>query len=202
MARKKKSTAVRERTIDDEELNRFAGSSDEDEEETPDITRTEDDDEVRESENERSDEPKDEDEQSDENVAEEIGNDEPFVTNEKKDFEPAEKMSSAISRILGSSAPKTSTVLAKTVTPLQRLQNEEKQRQKALREKRNEKKERNLAAFHIPMSVATTNQLKEGRVSLSKELAQERFHRRVATRGVVALFNAISQHQVPSEVRQ
>lgn len=202
MARKKKSTAVRERTIDDEELNRFAGSSDEDEEETPDITRTEDDDEVRESENERSDELNDEDEQSDENVAEEIGNDEPFVTNEKKDFEPAEKMSSAISRILGSSAPKTSTVLAKTVTPLQRLQNEEKQRQKALREKRNEKKERNLAAFHIPMSVATTNQLKEGRVSLSKELAQERFHRRVATRGVVALFNAISQHQVPSEVRQ
>ena len=58
-----------------------------------------------------------------------------------------------------------------------------------------------------PLSVATTVNIvdsksdaikKDGNSKLSsitEELEQERLHRRVATRGVVALFNAISQHQ-------
>jgi hypothetical protein len=57
-----------------------------------------------------------------------------------------------------------------------------------------------LKSLHIPLSVATTNTVEDGRLSVTNELEQERFHRRVATRGVVALFNAISQHQKSTEV--
>eukprot|EP00536_Pseudo-nitzschia_multiseries_P018335 jgi/Psemu1/293447/fgenesh1_pg.2396_\ len=113
-------------------------------------------------------------------------------------------MANAMSKILGSqatslskkSAHPPSVVLAKTVTPLQKLQKKEKEQQKAIKEKRRANRERNLTALHLPLSIATSNTVQPGgRLSVAKELEQERFHRRVATRGVVALFNAITQHQ-------
>jgi hypothetical protein len=67
---------------------------------------------------------------------------------------------------------------------------------KVAREKRRSNRERNLTALHIPLSVATSRTTTENAgLGLVKELELERTHRRVATRGVVALFNAIAQHQ-------
>jgi hypothetical protein len=110
--------------------------------------------------------------------------------------DPSSKMSNAMLRILGTSAPQQSVVLAKTKTPLQKMQQQEKEKAKALKERRKANRERSLMALHIPLSVATTNSIPgDSQVSVAKELENERLHRRVATRGVVALFNAISQHQ-------
>ena len=76
----------------------------------------------------------------------------------------------------------------------------EKEKQKELlqKEKRKNNRQRSLTALHLPMTVATSlGRVKNAIVSdgLAQELERERTHRRVATRGVVALFNAISQHQ-------
>ena len=131
---------------------------------------------------------------------------------------PAAKMADAMARILGTGnltsssqvKKKTSTIpviLSKTTTPLQRQALKEKKQLMELKAKRVANRERNLSALHIPLSVATTVNIvdsksdaikKDGNSKLSsitEELEQERLHRRVATRGVVALFNAISQHQ-------
>lgn len=130
----------------------------------------------------------------------------------------AKGMASAMARILGTKKatetahPKTTTtkkqqlpspsetsnlvVLSKTKTPLQRMAEQEKQKERQMREKRRLNRERHLAAMHTPLSVATTAHIATaGSRSVAKELEQERMHRRVATRGVVALFNAIAQHQ-------
>lgn len=110
--------------------------------------------------------------------------------------DPASKMANAMAKILGTAAPQQSVILGKTKTPLQRMQQKEKEEEHQMKEKRQANRERNLSALHIPLSVATTNTIEnEGQLSVSQELEQERLHRRVATRGVVALFNAISQHQ-------
>lgn len=130
--------------------------------------------------------------------------------------EMAAGMAGAMAKILGSSIvppskkkktvdqqPKQQTpvVLSKTKTPLQRQAEKERQAEMALREKRRANQERNhLAAFHIPLSVATSSKKslsKQGDngSNIQKELEEERLFRRVATRGVVALFNAISDHQ-------
>merc|ERR1712146_169595 len=82
------------------------------------------------------------------------------------------------------------------------MQQEEKVKWKALKEKRQANRERNLSALHIPLSVATASVIKDGRHPVTRELQQERFHRRVATRGVVALFNAISNHQKSKELQK
>jgi len=136
-----------------------------------------------------------------------IGNDEnndDSSSVEAEESDAATKMANVMSRILGTKAKQnnekhtlsTSVVLAKTVTPLQKLQQKKKEQQKAMKEKRQANRERNLTALHLPLSIATTNNIEAGgQLSVAKELEQERFHRRVATRGVVALFNAITQHQ-------
>jgi hypothetical protein len=106
-------------------------------------------------------------------------------------------MANAMSKILGTQ-PKysnQSVILSRTVTPLQRLAKAEKEKEREAREKRKLNRERHLTALHIPLSVATSQQQTVGSASLVKELEMERTHRRVATRGVVALFNAIAQHQ-------
>jgi hypothetical protein len=118
----------------------------------------------------------------------------------------ASGMANAMSRILGttSKAGNASVVLSKTTTPLQRMALKEKEHEKEVREKRRANKERNLTALHVPLSVATSS-LTNAAVStgsVGKELEQERAHRRVATRGVVALFNAIAQHQKKNEVQE
>uniref|UniRef100_A0A8J9T4S9 RRP15-like protein n=1 Tax=Phaeodactylum tricornutum TaxID=2850 RepID=A0A8J9T4S9_PHATR len=116
-------------------------------------------------------------------------------------------MASAMSRILGTDqgpgSSKTTlgakpVVLAKTTTPLQRQAAREKESVKAAQEKRRANRERTLQACHVPLSVATTSHVDDSNnagAALVQELEQERSHRRVATRGVVALFNAIAQHQ-------
>jgi hypothetical protein len=89
-----------------------------------------------------------------------------------------------------------SVVLSKTVTPLQRLQQKQKTADAATRAKRRLRRDTNLTAMHIPLSAATSIPLLAGGKSgVAIELEQERAHRRVATRGVVALFNAITKHQ-------
>jgi hypothetical protein len=117
-------------------------------------------------------------------------------------------MAGAMARILGLSAvPKKATepksvVLSKTITPLQKQQKKEKEEEDALRLKRKQRREVNLTALHIPLSAATSRPIAgkdsdSGIVAkaMAREIEVESMHRRVATRGVVALFNAITQHQ-------
>ncbi len=116
-------------------------------------------------------------------------------------------MSGAMSRILGLKAPAKaketkSVVLSKTFTPLQKQQKKEKEERDALRLKRKQRRDVNLTALHIPLSAATSRPIlgKNGASdaianAMGKEIEIESMHRRVATRGVVALFNTIAQHQ-------
>jgi Rrp15p len=123
-------------------------------------------------------------------------------------------LANAMSRILSSSistlaksSSKVSTitssnvVLSKTKTPLQIQAAKERAAQDALKETRRLNRERKLNALRIPLTVATTMTMSNGGNStglnsIAVELEAERVHRRVATRGIVALFNAIAQHQV------
>lgn len=202
--------------LKNENLDRFAGSSDEEDEEKPMAPpaplaavphNQDDDDDGSDAEKVIGDVDDDgyyhsDDDGSVENDNEE--NDDDLSSVEGDELDPASKMASAMGRILGtenrgkneSNSRTSSVVLAKTVTPLQKLQHKEKNEQKAMKEKRKANRERNLTALHLPLSIATTNSIESGgKLSVAKELEQERFHRRVATRGVVALFNAITQHQ-------
>mmetsp|Transcript_31736 Transcript_31736/g.74693 ORF Transcript_31736/g.74693 Transcript_31736/m.74693 type:complete len:339 (-) Transcript_31736:65-1081(-) len=211
-------------TVKDENLDRFAGSSDEEEEEPmappASAVSTLDDDHDADEENDTDDHdgggdgdnflPGDEflsgraeTKKSGQNKHDD-GNDSDSSSIEGEEIDAATKMANVMSKILGTkatnldnkSAHSSSVVLAKTVTPLQKLQQKEKEQQKAIKEKRRSNRERNLTALHLPLSIATTNIIQPGaQLSVAKELEQERFHRRVATRGVVALFNAITQHQ-------
>lgn len=248
-SKKGKKKAAAEQPISEQELHRFAGSSDEEEsgdEYNQDVINEEDDssqdskdadsgDEAVEmkapsrtsktqhSKNKKETAKKDEgafadkDENSDENHSDD---DDDSEDDDDADFDHYENqqrqkngpagMASAMAKILGDSAPtlqspkhkkqKTasgSAVLSKTVTPLQRQLQKEKELAKAMRLKRREKAINPLPALHIPLSVATTSiTLGDNKpMSVTHELEQERSHRRVATRGVVALFNAVAQHQ-------
>lgn len=188
--------------ISKSDLKRFAGSSDE-----------EDDDDEQVLENWQDPSSGDESPAKDED-SERINSHEESENNDDDDDDELEpdvfiqsssaKMSNAMAKILGTSNKDrqvASVVLSKTTTPLQRMQMKQKEEAKALREKRRDNRERSLTALHIPLSVATTNTINTGQHSVAKELEQERLHRRVATRGVVALFNAITQHQQAAEVR-
>lgn len=122
-------------------------------------------------------------------------------------------MAGAMARILGFSAPTTkqlkAVVLSKTITPLQKQQRKEKEQQDALRLKRKHRREVNLNALHIPLSVAVSRPVPgKGKSSnniakaMTKDIELESMHRRVATRGVVALFNTIAQHQQQRALQQ
>jgi len=200
----------------DRNLDRFAGSSDEENEEKPKaipppgmtpINSCSNDEEESDADEDiigsgfRRDEKNLDDEERNRNVGKDENDD---LSSVEEESDTATKMANVMNRILGinsknkneKDAVSTSVVLAKTVTPLQKLQQKEKERQKAMKEKRQANRERNLTALHLPLSIATTNNIEaRGQLSVAKELEQERFHRRVATRGVVALFNAITQHQ-------
>lgn len=116
-------------------------------------------------------------------------------------------MAGAMAKILGF-APSTkekvmkSVVLSKTITPLQKQQKKEKEEHDALKLKRKQRREVNLTALHIPLSAATSRPIVGKDKSsdliakaMAQEIEVESMHRRVATRGVVALFNTIAQHQ-------
>lgn len=220
MQASKKMKRGEKRLVQSENLDRFAGSSDEEDEEKPmappapasavlnsssDVDGEYDDDNNNDDDDDNDDEFMNGDKNLD-NEKRNAGNDEndDLSSVEGEELDAASKMANVMSRILGTEtkgnnkkdALSSSVVLAKTVTPLQKLQQKEKEQQKAMKEKRQANRERNLTALHLPLSIATTNNIEaDGQLSVAKELEQERFHRRVATRGVVALFNAITQHQ-------
>ncbi|CAJ1934196.1 unnamed protein product [Cylindrotheca closterium] len=203
MARSKstfRSKRRNESSISESDLKRFAGSSDEDE----------DDDDEQVLENWQRQESSDGESTTKDDNSQRINSRDDM--DEDDELEPdvfiqssSAKMSNAMAKILGTSNAEraiTSVVLSKTTTPLQKMQMKQKEETKAMREKRRDNRERCLTALHIPLSVATTNTINTGQHSVAKELEQERLHRRVATRGVVALFNAITQHQQVSESSQ
>lgn len=130
-------------------------------------------------------------------------------------------MSNAMARILGGAAamlePKkavtnTNVVLSKTTTPLQRLQQKLKNEEAELRQKRRDRRSENLSAMRLPLAptagmsadklkkqrknaTESENALTANAKAVAAEIESERTHRRIATRGVVALFNAISKHR-------
>ena len=127
------------------------------------------------------------------------------------------KMAFAMSRILGLASPTESQkqqptpILSKTTTPLQKLQKKEQKRAQDLKLKRQQRRITNLIALHKPLSVATSafrpkadddgDDTAPGN-ALGKEIEVESMHRRVATRGVVALFNTIAKHQQQQQQQQ
>jgi len=196
--------------LNNENLDRFAGSSDEEEQQQPRITPAS----AIEASDRDSDSDKDDsgagagggNNKSENRVVGNEDKDDDGLSSAEEDEEVdmGTKMANAMSKILETSSKtkikrgnvSSTVVLAKTVTPLQRLQQKEKEERKSMKEKRQANRERNLTALHRPLSIATTNSIDSGgKLSVANELEQERFHRRVATRGVVALFNAITQHQ-------
>ena len=213
LSRKRKAPEDVE-TVD---LRRFAGSSDEEDDDDDDTEEQIESDKVDENKfddaNDNSaEEPKyGADDQENDGVDDGNGSDhdqeraEDVVDDDDDDDDGQEAsgMANAMIRILGSQPKRgvSSVILSKTITPLQRQQQEEKERLLAAREKRKSNRDRNLMALHIPLSVATNSATTEsnGSERLVKELELERTHRRVATRGVVALFNAIAQHQKDSK---
>ena len=154
-----------------------------------------------ESESDNDVDDKDDDEQRSNNEENEV----------ESQFQITTGMANAMNRILSaptksraSSTDRTPTaiVLSKTKTPLQIQAEKEKKLQESLKESRRVKRERQIKALHIPLTVATNSfaalnsNANSASSSLTKELEMERIHRRVATRGIVALFNAIAHHQV------
>lgn len=105
-------------------------------------------------------------------------------------------MAEAMSSILGLSSYKEkenyftekSVILSKTITPLQRLHKQKNKQKSTFRNKETHKHQSHLSNMQLPFSTTNGN-------NVTKELELERIHKRVATRGVVALFNAITQHQ-------
>jgi Rrp15p len=81
---------------------------------------------------------------------------------------------------------------------LQKMARKEQQEQKQLNERRKQNRTKQTSALHVPLSVATSMQVNladNNNKSIAQELEQERVFRKWATRGVVALFNAIAKHQ-------
>ena len=149
-----------------------------------------------------------------------LGNDEfDYVSDEDEDegdtmamghvTSKAQGMASVMARILDTglvtkassspSADSPAVVLSKTVTKLQKIQSEEREKQTSLSHKRGERKRISLVSMHVPLSLKQdrNNHAVSADVSdrMAQEIQMERVHRRIATRGVVALFNAIAQHQ-------
>jgi len=203
----------------EEGLDEFAGSSEEEEEEEavkgvnvdeenseddqsiPDINNESDDVKIKDDDDDDDDDDDSEDEIEDsdndegkDSVDKVGGSDEedgraPRATNK------AEAMADIMSRILGTDATKAastsltsekstkSVVLSKTVTKLQRLRDSERERDLELKKRRRENRTNKLAAMYTPM------------ITNANESISERAHRHIATKGVVALFNAIARHQ-------
>jgi hypothetical protein len=201
--------------VENEDLGRFAGSSDEEDERD---VNDDDHDDDHDDNNEDDDSSDQEETKEKEPVKKPPSRSKPPKDGHEADADPGSSdedsdaeeekargtagMANAMARILGVSKPTAGTqsvILSKTTTPLQRMAEKEKQEDKEVKEKRRANRERNLLALHVPLSVATTGTVvasdgARGNL-LVQELEQERIHRRVATRGVVALFNAIAQHQ-------
>lgn len=201
---KNKKSSKRKTEETEKDLDCFAGSSEEEADDSSDDNNDGSDVEEPKKEPKNDEGPEDASVSSkdDESISDEL---ELSKQDDEGEVLFASGMANAMSRILGttSNAGSASVILSKTTTPLQRMALKEKQHEKELRDKRRADRERNLAALHVPLSVATTSTNAAGTSeSVGKELEQERTHRRVATRGVVALFNAIAQHQKKNEGKE
>lgn len=206
----KRKRPVAEPKIEEENLNRFAGSSDEEDNDSGDDeeaahTAARDDAVAADHESNSESEADSDSERDDPSVAETPPVDEHPQADSDSEAEDetaaaASGMAKAMARILGTKAPTkgatTSVVLSKIKTPLQKQAEQEKLQAKEMLDKRRQNRERSLQALHVPLSVATSSSIGDlSSTGLVNELEKERSHRRVATRGVVALFNAIAQHQ-------
>lgn len=176
--------------VKEEELDRFAGSSESEQE--PESDDSEGEEEVAAAAAAAAAEELTESATKD--AMESVDDDD--VDQYEQDSDGPSGLASAMSKILGTHVKENaaSVILSKTMTPLQRMAKLEKDQAKVAKEKRRLNREKHLEALHVPLSVATTRPL-SGTSGLQEELETERTHRRVATRGVVALFNAIAQHQ-------
>ena len=205
-----------EEVLEEEDMDRFAGSSAEEDnadgfdDEDHDSDNHDDDDEEEEADEavamkspDRGYEAPADDEDSSSGSDADKGNevdDGADSSDEEEDGGPkAAGMANAMARILGIANKGTMgtkpVVLSKTTTRIQKQAAQVREQEKELKEKRQHNRERELVALHIPLSVATSHHVANKSKALVKELEMERTHRRVATRGVVALFNAIAQHQ-------
>ena len=205
MAKRKKSKSPKSKVpieVKEEELDRFAGSSESEQDLESDLDH---DDEKGESPTHikpsnhaptKEDHPQS---KSNDN-SNESDEDDDDVAQYERDSDGPTGLASAMSKILGTRIQQgtPSVILSKTTTPLQRMAKVEQEKAKEAKEKRRVNREKKLEALHVPLSVATTTHTL-GSAGLVKELELERAHRRVATRGVVALFNAIAQHQKKNE---
>ena len=205
MATRKKAKKPKSKVsieVKEEELDRFAGSSESEQELDSDQDH---DDEKGEEPTQmtpsnhaptKKDDPKDNSNKKNN----EIDDDDDDVDQYEHDSDGPTGLASAMSKILGTRIHQgtPSVILSKTTTPLQRMAKVEQEKAKEAKEKRRVNREKKLEALHVPLSVATSTQTL-GSAGLVKELELERAHRRVATRGVVALFNAIAQHQKKNE---
>mmetsp|Transcript_10368 Transcript_10368/g.20628 ORF Transcript_10368/g.20628 Transcript_10368/m.20628 type:complete len:387 (+) Transcript_10368:95-1255(+) len=100
-------------------------------------------------------------------------------------------MAGAMSRILESASAvsqrtgKKTVILSKTKTKEQKAIEAEEKDRRALKKKRQERRKKNLSVMFVPGKGTAE----------PKAIEAERALRRIATRGVVALFNAIAAHQ-------
>jgi len=220
---KRQKAEEEERKKNEQNLDRFAGSSDEEEENDDDdssasssyedekppkpIESDNDDDNENDTDPEKAPSASNDEASSDEDeydgpatTATTNTNDAQTIISQSNTPGPV-GMAGAMSRILGLRAPpsrqkkhpSSSVVLSKTTTPLQRLRTKEQRELQESRVKRREKRAWNLSAMHVPLGMGVGGV--GGGEGIGREVAMERIHRKVATRGVVALFNAISEHQ-------
>lgn len=196
IAREKKTDATRERDADSKSAKGKKLSQPEQSTESSD---------------EESGESSSDDDYKDDEYA--IDNDHP-----REDASKSTGMADAMTRILGGastleppslqSTTNNPIVLSKTTTPLQRLQQKIQSEERALRQKRKDRRSENLTAMRLPLApaaIASKKSTKRGTsktrrgaadaLAVAREIEAERTHRRIATRGVVALFNAISKHR-------
>jgi len=185
-------------------LNEFAGSSAEEDDlstssiEEPDVPEIVLDDPSSSSSDDDDDDYNHDDDNGDELLSSNHEEEEDYEDGIKEvQKDKAVAMADVMSRILGTTATatsvstsnhidqnnaSTSVVLSKTVTKLQRQQETEKKASIELHKRRKANLVENLSAMVVPTILNVKDE-------------DERAHRRVATRGVVALFNAIAKHQ-------
>jgi hypothetical protein len=190
------NSSSKAKKVEERDMNEFAGSSDDDSDTNANEEANHDSDDDVSVDGSASTVPLDNDSDSGSADGDGDGDEEGGVSEVVIDGSSSNGLSSAISRILSSStktlskqsASKKSLVLSKTVTKHQKALKEEDDKVKGAGKARSLKRSANLSSMYIPTLTSSSS-------THTKVLTRERDLRRVATRGVVALFNAIATHQ-------
>ncbi len=175
----------------------------EDEEEEAEITNDEEDD----------DSSRSAGEDNDDNSEHSHSEDDTLIPTTTAATTKAQNMARAMARLLGASSSADNeqdkvVVLSKTITKIQKLQSEARMEQSSLSLKQSERKQINLSSMYIPPPIRHNNKISSkatastNKALVAQEVQNDRIYRRIATRGVVALFNAISQHQREQQQQQ